>query len=306
MIRKLALFFAVLAVAGFGAFWFITAPQRIALADVNAFNAPGDAAQGKLIFFAGGCASCHATPNQPDRLRLGGGLEMKSPFGSFYAPNISPHPRDGIGNWTNADLVNAMMRGVSPDGSHYYPSFPYTSYAGMKPEDARHLMAYIRTLEPVEGKAREHALGFPFNIRRTLGGWKWLYFDTAQAKDDPARSASWNRGRYLTEALAHCAECHSPRNAFGAITVAQRYAGGQEPGGQGWVPNITPRSLKDWTRGEWVQLLQMGLTAEGDSVGGSMGSVVKNIAELPRPDAEAMAEYLMSLPPRESPPRPKK
>jgi mono/diheme cytochrome c family protein len=176
----------------------------------------------------------------------------------------------------------------------------------MKAEDVRHLMAYIRTLEPVEGKVRDHALGFPFNIRRTLGVWKWLYLDTAALQDDPARSPAWNRGRYLSQALAHCAECHSPRNALGAIIPAQRYAGGPEPGGQGWTPNITPRALKDWTRGEWVQLLDSGLTAEGDSVGGSMGSVVKNMAELPKEDLQAMAEYLMSLPPRESPPRPKK
>ena len=304
--RKFALLVVVLAIAGFGVFWFISAPQRVIVANDAAFNAPGDVARGKDIFFAGGCASCHATPNQADRLRLGGGLEMKSPFGSFYAPNISPHPRDGIGNWTNADLANAMMRGVSPDGAHYYPAFPYTSYAGMQADDARHLMAYIRTLQLVEGRARDNGLGFPFNIRRMLGVWKWMFFDTAQVKTDPARSASWNRGQYLTEALGHCAECHSPRNALGALVDSQRYAGGPEAHGDGWVPNITPRSLKDWTRGEWVQLLQMGLTAEGDSVGGSMGSVVKNIAELPKADAEAMADYLMTLPARQGPPRPKK
>ena len=304
--RKLAMLVVVLAIAGFGVFWFISAPQRVVAATDAAFNAPGDAERGKTIFFAGGCASCHATPQQADRLRLGGGLEMKSPFGSFYAPNISPHPRDGVGNWTNADLANAMMRGVSPDGAHYYPAFPYTSYAGMQADDARHLMAYIRTLQPVEGRARDNALGFPFNIRRTLGVWKWMFFDTAQVKSDPARSASWNRGQYLTEALGHCAECHSPRNALGGLVAAQRYAGGPEAHGPGWVPNITPRALKDWTRGEWVQLLQMGLTAEGDSVGGSMGSVVKNIAELSKTDAEAMADYLMTLPARESPPRPTK
>lgn len=304
--RKFALLALVLVIAGFGVFWFITAPQRVVAATDVAFNAPGDAERGKTIFFAGGCASCHATPQQADRLALGGGLEMKSPFGSFYAPNISPHPRDGIGNWTNADLANAMMRGVSPDGAHYYPAFPYTSYAGMQADDARHLMAYIRTLQPVEGRARDHALGFPFNIRRTLGVWKLMFFDTAQVKSDPARNASWNRGQYLTEALGHCAECHSPRNALGGLVAAQRYAGGAEAHGDGWVPNITPRALKDWTRGEWVQLLQMGLTAEGDSVGGSMGSVVKNIAEISKADAEAMADYLMTLPARESPPRPKK
>ena len=130
--------------------------------------------------------------------------------------------------------------------------------------------------------------------------------DTTPVSEDPGRDASWNRGRYLTETLGHCAECHSPRNALARHHAQRRYAGGPEPDGPGWVPDITPRSLKDWTRGEWVQLLQMGLTAEGDSVGGSMGSVVKNMAELSKGDLEAMADYLMTLPARESPPRPKK
>ena len=304
--RKVVIALAALAFAGFGVFWFITTPERAIAQGDAAFETAGDPAQGKLIFFAGGCASCHATPKQPDRLLLGGGLEMKSPFGSFFAPNISPHPRDGIGNWTNADLANAMLRGVSPVGAHYYPAFPYTSYAGMKPDDARHLMAYIRTLAPVEGTAPDHALGFPFNIRRTLGVWKWLFLDKAALQDDPSRSAAWNRGRYLTEALAHCAECHSPRDVLGAIIPGQRHAGGPAPDGRGWTPNITQRALKSWTSDDWVQLLDSGFTPEGDVVGGSMGSVVTNMAQLPKADLAAMAEYLMSLPPRESPPRPKK
>lgn len=302
--RRFLLILVFLAVAGLGAFWLVTGPQRVAAAGDKALEAPGDVELGRIVFHAGGCASCHATPNQPDRLRLGGGLEMKSPFGSFYAPNISMHPRDGIWRWTTADLANAMLRGVAPDGSHYYPAFPYTSYAGMKLDDVRHLMAFLRTLAPVEGRARDHDLPFPFNIRRALGVWKALFLDVTPVIDDPARDASWNRGRYLTEALAHCAECHSPRNALGAIDESKRYAGGPDPEGKGFVPNITPRVLKDWTRGEWAQLLGMGITADGDYVGGSMGSVVKNMAELSKADLEAMADYLRSLPARESPPRP--
>lgn len=300
--RKVWLAFLILALAGLGAFWLVSRPQT--LPPDPALETAGDVERGRIVFFAGGCASCHATPNQPDRLRLGGGLELKSPFGSFYAPNISPHPRDGIGRWTTTDLANAMLRGVAPDGAHYYPAFPYTSYAGMTLDDVRHLMAYLRTLTPVEGRARAHDLPFPVSIRRTVGVWKALFLDTRPIVADPARDASWNRGRYLVEALAHCAECHSPRNALGAVDPAKRYAGGPEPDAKGFVPNITPRGLKDWTRGEWAQLLAMGLTAEGDSVGGSMASVVKNMAELPKQDIEAMADYLRSLPPRDTPPRP--
>ncbi|HEY8580426.1 MAG TPA: cytochrome c, partial [Beijerinckiaceae bacterium] len=226
--------------------------------------------------------------------------------GSFYAPNISQHPTDGIGRWSAADLANAMMGGVSPDGGHYYPAFPYASYAHMKREDVRDLMAFLRTTPAVEGKAPAHALAFPFNIRRTLGVWKALFLDQTPLRDDPAQSAEWNRGRYLTEALSHCAECHSPRNVLGGVVESQRYAGGPDLEGEGWVPNITPHRLKDWTKADMEQVLQLGLTPEGDSVGGSMASVVRNMSQLPAADRAAIATYVSSLPPREGPTRPQR
>jgi len=305
-LRRLLLILVFLAVAGLGAFWLVTGPQRVAAAGDKALEAPGDVELGRIVFHAGGCASCHATPNQPDRLRLGGGLELKSPFGSFYAPNISMHPRDGIGRWTTADLANAMLRGVAPDGSHYYPAFPYTSYAGMKLDDVRHLMAFLRTLAPVEGRARDHDLPFPFNIRRTLGVWKAMFLDTAPVRDDPARDASWNRGRYLTEALAHCSECHSPRNALGGLVAGRRYAGGPDPVGKGWNPNISqhPKALGEWSVLDIAGFLKTGFNLEGDAIGGEMGSVIKNMAELRDEDRLAIAEYLKSLPALEPTPRP--
>lgn len=304
--RRLALVLLALAGAGFGVFWYLTTPVLVARGGDAALEAPGDPELGKTIFFAGGCASCHATPGQPDRLRLGGGLALTSPFGAFYAPNISPHPTDGVGKWTNAQFANAMISGVSPEGKHYYPAFPYTSYARMKLDDVRHLAAYIRTLPEVPGKVRSHDVIFPFSIRRPLGIWKWLYMDSSPITDDPAKDASWNRGRYLVEALGHCAECHSPRNLLGGIIPDRRYAGGPDIEDKGWVPAIAPPAIKDWTRGEWVQLLEMGLTAEGDSVGGTMSAVVKNMAELPKSDLQAMADYLRTLPPREPEKRPRK
>jgi mono/diheme cytochrome c family protein len=193
-----------------------------------------------VAFHAGGCASCHATPNQDDKLRLGGGYALHSPFGTFYVPNLSPHPRDGIGGWTDAQFLRAMKAGVSPDGRHYYPSFPYTSYQRMTAEDARDLLAYIKTLEPVEGRARDHDLPFPFNVRRGLGLWTLAFLDGETFRPDPARSAAVNRGAYLTQGLGHCAECHSGRTALGNIAEERRYAGGPNPEGRGWVPNITP------------------------------------------------------------------
>ncbi len=304
--RKLVLSAIVLGLLGLGAFWFITQPA-IAVARGDASLEQGaDAERGRIVFYAGGCASCHATPKQEDRLLLGGGLELKSPFGSFYAPNISPHPTDGIGRWSVADLANAMLAGVSPDGAHYYPAFPFASYARMKIEDVRDLMAYLRTLKPVAGRVRDHDLGFPFNIRRTLGVWKALYLDRTPLREDASKDASWNRGRYLVETLGHCAECHSGRDVMGGIVPAHRLAGGPDPEGEGQVPNITSKGLKDWTKGDIVQLLELGLTPDGDSVGGSMTNVVRNMAELPSSDRVAIADYLLSLPPREGPPRPAK
>ncbi len=161
---------AVLAAAALGAFWWLTAPSIMWAATGPAY-AP-NLANGLTTFNAGGCSSCHAVPGQPDRLRLGGGLAIPSPFGTFYAPNISPDPVDGIGKWTEAEFVNAITKGISPAGFHYFPAFPYTSYQHAKVEDVRDLFAYLKTLAPVPGKARDHDVPFPFNIRRNLGIWK--------------------------------------------------------------------------------------------------------------------------------------
>ncbi|KAA2234388.1 cytochrome c [Salinarimonas soli] len=291
----------VLAALGAGGFWLLTSPG---LQKAGLGPAPAGAANvenGRVAFYAGGCASCHATPNQDDRLRLGGGYALHSPFGTFYAPNLSPHPRDGIGGWTEAAFIRAMKAGVSPDGRHYYPAFPYTSYQRMTDTDARDLFAFIKTLAPVEGRAPDHDLPFPFNVRRGLGLWKLAFLDGETFRPDPAKSASLNRGAYLTQGLGHCAECHSGRTVFGNIAEDRRYAGGPNPEGKGWVPNITPHGtgLKEWTRGDIVEVLTSGLTPTGDSVGSTMTSVVKNTAELPEPDRAGIAEFLLSLPPKE-------
>ena len=255
------------------------------------------------MFHAGGCASCHATPGQPDRTRLGGGLQLKTAFGTFVSPNISPSQADGIGSWTTADLANAMLRGVSPEGAHYYPAFPYTTYAHAKLEDVRDLMAYLRTLPAVDGKAPAHDVSFPFSFRRGLGLWKLLFLDPTPLRDDPGQSAAWNRGHYLVNALGHCAECHSPRNLAGGIVTAQRFAGGPDAEGRGWVPNITARGIGSWSRGDIAELLATGFTPDYDSVGSSMADVVRNTGALPKADRDAMAEYLKSLAAVDGPPR---
>lgn len=305
--RKFLLWIAGLGALGLAVAFVVTDPAFLRL--IHARNTqvqatPPDLANGKAMFNAGGCASCHAAPGQADRTRLGGGLALHSPFGTFHAPNISAHPRDGIGNWTPTDFVRAMREGVSPDGRHYYPSFPYTSYQRMTTRDLTDLFGYIRSLAAVEGRARDHELPFPFNIRRLLGGWKLLYLDGKPFMADAARDAAWNRGAYLVEGPGHCAECHSPRDPLGGIVSAKRFAGGPDPEGKGTVPNITPHKdgISGWTAGEMATFLKTGDTPGFVNVGGSMGSVIKNMAELPEADIQAMAAYLVSLKPIEGKP----
>ncbi|SFI60169.1 cytochrome c [Aerobium aerolatum] len=300
VLKKVALTGAVSVVAVGAALWFASAPQRLNAATLAALG-PGDVANGEQVFFASGCASCHAASGASgeERLALGGGMKFETGFGTFVAPNISQHPTDGIGNWSVADLANAMMRGVSPEGEHYYPAFPYASYARMKPQDVADLHAFMQTLPAVEGKAETVAIPFPFNQRRGIGLWKAAFLDEAPVAvlDNP--SEQLQRGQYLVESMGHCAECHTPRNAFGALDTSQWMAGAaaMETGGRP-IPNITASDdgIGDWTEGDIAELLSSGFTPEYDSVGGTMAAVVRNISELDAADREAMAAYLKAIP----------
>jgi mono/diheme cytochrome c family protein len=256
---------------------------------------------GRVMFLAGGCSQCHATPGQDDQTRLGGGYALKSPFGTFHVPNISPHPRDGLGAWSPADFVRAMREGTAPDGRHYYPAFPYTSYQRMTPADLLDLFAFLKTLPALEGRTPDHDLRFPYNVRRGVGLWKLAFLDGRVFAPDPGKPASWNRGAYLVEGPGHCGECHSERNAVGAIIEERRFAGGPDPEGRDWVPNITPHptGIGGWTLEEVAQTLKTGETPNFVKVTGPMVSVVRHTAQLPDSDRAAMAEFILSLPPRE-------
>jgi mono/diheme cytochrome c family protein len=302
MIRILALAALLIAPIGAGGFWALSIPQTISPDSLGPHQV--DLENGKTLFEAGGCVSCHAVPGQPDKSRLGGGLALHSPFGTFYVPNISPNPRDGIGRWTEAQFVTALKEGTSPDGRHYYPAFPYPSYQLIKLEDLRDLFGYLKTLPPVQGKVRDHDLAFPFTIRRALGVWKLLFLDGGSFAPDPRRSAAYNRGAYLVNGPGHCAECHTPRNFLGALVTSQRFAGAPNLEKRGWVPNITQYGLKDWSEKDIAYLLETGQTPDGDSVGSSMTEVVRNTAQLSEEDRAAMATYIKSLPPIEGPKKP--
>jgi mono/diheme cytochrome c family protein len=286
--------------------WVATEPSAaFAQGQAQFLEQPGDAKHGQIIFNAADCASCHTSPGQPDRLRLGGGLALTSPMGTFRVPNISPDPVDGIGTWTTTDLANALISGVSPDRRHYFPALPYVWYSHMQPEDVRDLMAYLRTLPVVQGRPPPHELPFPFNIRRVVGFWKMLFFDPGPLVPDETRDAVWNRGRYLVEALGHCAECHTEHNLLGAVERSNLYAGGPDVGGVGFVPNITAERISHWSQQELAEMLRTGVTPDLRSVGSTMADVIRNTAALPQADRDAIAAYIKSLPPQPTPHRSK-
>jgi mono/diheme cytochrome c family protein len=289
---------ACVGVIGAIGLWVITAPRPLFTEGDERFSGIGDADKGKLIFAAGDCASCHARPGQGDRLLLGGSLALASPFGTFRVPNISPDKNDGIGGWSTVDLANALLAGVSPRGEHYYPALPYVAYAGMRPSDVKDLMAYLRTLPAVSGKAPPHDIALLFRIRRLVGFWKLLFFKPHGTVPAQSGDAQRDRGAYLVEALAHCAECHSTRNLLGGIKTSARYAGGPDPEGVGFVPNITPERPGSWSERDIAAMLKTGQTPGHGRVGSSMLGVVTNTAMLPQTDRDAIAAYIKSLPAR--------
>ncbi len=284
----------LLGVAGAGGLWFMARPNPMAEAEVAGLT--GDVVKGEAIFWAAGCASCHmaAEAKGDAQLALGGGQRFPSDFGTFIAPNISQDTEHGIGAWTLLDLANAVKRGVSPEGEHYYPALPYASYAKMQMQDVADLYAFLKTLPAVATPSAPHELGFPFSRRETLGVWKLLFL-----KQDWAIPGSLTptaeRGRYIAEALAHCGECHTPRNALGGMDTARWLSGAPNPSGEGRIPNITPTKL-GWTAADIVQYLTTGFTPDYDSVGGHMAHVVENMARLPETDRQAVAEYLLAVP----------
>lgn len=287
--------------AGVAATWIVTEPRAPFATNDPRLNVKGDPEHGRLVFAAGDCASCHATPGQSDRLRLGGGLALASPYGTFRAPNISPDPADGIGSWNATDLANAMIGGVSPQHKHYYPVFPYPTFTGMNSKDISDLMAYLQTLQPVTGRPPPHDLFLLFRIRHFVGFWKLLFFHQGWSAGEPSNDEIRERGRYLVETVGHCAECHSTRNAFGAIKPQTRFAGGPDPAGTGFIPNITPTRIGDWSEADMAEMLKSGNTPDHGRVGSSMAEVVTNMAMLPQSDRNAIARYIKSLPSRSTP-----
>ncbi len=304
--KRIALSLVILGVCGIALFWLLTRPGHVDdvyLAGIE----DGDALKGERIFWLGGCSSCHTKKETKgdEKLKLGGQHPLKTPFGTFYAPNISPHPSQGIGDWSGADFANAMIKGVSPDGSHYYPAFPYTTYTRMKPGDLADLWAFLKSLPPVAVENVPHELPLPFRFRRGLGLWKLVNLKEGAILQTPDDDSIVEEGRYLVEALGHCGECHTPRNLIGGMKTSQWLGGGPAPEGKGSIPNITPHAsgIGDWSLKDITYSLETGFTPSFDSFGGSMTSVQENMAKLSEADREAIAAYLKSVPPIISPPK---
>ncbi len=282
----------------------LSAAVLVGLAFATSAHSAGDPKRGEHVARLGGCHSCHTDPKRKDA-PLAGGLALISPYGTFYVPNITPDPETGIGRWSESDFLRAMTEGTAPDGSPFYPAFPYTSYTRMERQDLLDLKAYLDTVKPVRNTVPPHELRFPYNIRPALRIWKWLFFKPGTFQPDRARSASWNRGAYLVTGPGHCGECHTIRNFLGASD--QKYAlAGMRKGPDGKrVANITPQP-KDgiglWSKPDMVEFLKTGKRPFGEDVDAPMDEVIENsTSHWTEDDLRATAEYLFSLPPQRTP-----
>ena len=269
---------------------------------VGSASAQGDAKRGQYLAQAGGCRGCH-TEDKKDAPPFAGGRALKTPFGTFYGPNITPDPKAGIGNWTQADFFRAMRLGERPDGANYFPAFPYPSFTKISDGDLRDLWAYLRTLAPDDRSSRTHDLRFPYGWRFPVTLWKQLFFKPGPFVHDPAAAPTVNRGAYLVQALGHCGECHTPRNILGGQNRDRFLAGGKAPDGKR-VPNLTPTRLKNWSDAELKEFLLTGLTPDGDAAAAPMDEVIRSSTGLLTPeDLAAIMAYLRVLPPLPDEPR---
>ena len=262
-----------------------------------------DAKRGQYLAQAGGCLACH-TEDKKDAAPFAGGRALKTLFGTFYGPNITPDPQAGIGRWTEANFMRAMRHGERPDGTDYFPTYPYPSFTRISDGDLRDLWAYLRTLAPSSRANQPHDQRFPFGWRFLVPIWKWLFFTPGAAVTVTAGSAPIvARGAYLIQALGHCGECHTPRNFLGGSKQERFLAGGKGPDGKR-IPNLTPTRLKKWDDRELRDFLQTGLTPDGDVANKTMGEVIHNTtSRLTAEDLAALIAYLRTLPPLPEEPR---
>jgi len=257
-------------------------------------------ARGEYVLRISGCVHCHTAE---DGEQLAGGRALETPFGTFYTPNITSHKTAGIGDWSVDQFYRALHQGVAPDGSDYYPAFPYTSYTRMSTMDAQALYTYLQSLPASELVNREHELAWFLRWRFTARMWKWLFFSTGEFQQHPAQSTQWNRGAYIAEAMGHCGECHTARNIFGALNTDLAYAGTAQGPEDELVPNITPHKatgIGGWNRDELYQFFEFGELPDGEYAAGSMDPVIEGLRHLTPEDRGALTDFIRALPPIEN------
>jgi mono/diheme cytochrome c family protein len=257
---------------------------------------PGDIiARGEYLARAGDCIACHTAP---EGHIFAGGRAMPTPFGTLYSSNITPDPATGIGRRSADDFYKTMHSGRFPDGGLIYPAMPFASYTKVTRADSDAIFAYLKSVPPVNQKNREHDLRFPYNNRQLILGWRTLFFTEGEYKDDPTKSAEWNRGAYLVEGLGHCGMCHSPINALGGTSQSNAFKGGLIPMQNWYAPSLTSNreaGLGDWGIEDITDLLKTGVSMRG-VVYGPMAEVVHNSLQyLSDEDTRAMAVYLKGI-----------
>ena len=258
-----------------------------------------DASKGQYILTAAGCIGCHTTKgNLKKGVLMSGGRALKTPFGIYYSPNITPDPKQGIGEWTEANFIESLRHGKNPKGEHYLPVFPYTSFTQMTDDDMRDLWAYMKTVPAIADPNIPHTAPAIFQMRFTVGPWKMINFKSGAYTPRKDKSAEWNRGAYLVNALGHCGECHTPRNLMGGLKN-DMYMAGDKNGPDGEImPNITSHKktgIGNWSIDDLESLFTLGMLPDGDFVGGGMAEVVENLGNLTSEDQKAIISYLISV-----------
>lgn len=282
--------FAVVIVAGLGVAIYMLKPVNGPVRDLTLV---GDAERGAYLITIGGCVACH-TDRDNGAAELSGGPALATSFGTFYAPNITPHPTAGIGNWTLAQFSDAMSDGNGPQG-HLYPVFPYENYTLMSDQEIADLFAALKAVPPSDRASVAHQAIFPFNVRLLLSGWKNLFFQPHRYVADESKPELWNRGRYLATGPAHCVACHSPRNLMGAIEAGKEFTGNAGGGPGGRTPAITREALlaQGYDASTLVEALTSGFTPNFDVLGEAMGEVIEDsTSKWTQDDLEAVAVYL--------------
>jgi mono/diheme cytochrome c family protein len=284
----LALVIATLAFVGFS--W----RGEIAPIDPPARSSFDNAAiaRGAELAAIGDCVACHTAP---EGRSYAGGFPLRTQFGTIYGTNITPDPDTGIGRWPRAAFLRALREGVDRQGRHLYPAFPYDHFTVLGDEDINSLYAFLMTREPVRAETPANDIVFPLNIRMLVAGWKLLYLDESAFRSDPAQSAEWNRGAYLTQGLGHCGACHTPRNLLGAEKRKLFLAGGEAEGWHAPPLNATSRAPIPWTAESLFRYLRHGAEAQHEIAAGPMTPVVHNLGTVAQSNVRAISTYVASV-----------